>query len=59
VFDISCFDMPGPMDIIAGYTGKWKQKVDEISKKAEEAAGNVWQHRKSAPKTYLVEMHIF
>ena len=47
----------GPMNIITEYTSKWKLKVDEVSKKAEEAAGNVWQHRKRV-FPYLSLVHI-
>ena len=50
--------MSGPIDIITDYTSKWKLKVDEISKKAEETAGNVWQHRKRV-FPYLSIVHIF
>lgn len=38
-----------PMDIINDYLSKWRQKFEEVSKKAEEAAGNVWQHFKTGP----------
>lgn len=52
--------MSGPMDIISEYTSKWKLKVDEVSKKAEETAGNVWQHRKRVfPYSSIVDILIF
>ena len=48
------------MDIISEYTSKWKLKVDEVSKKAEETAGNVWQHRKRVfPYLSIVDILIF
>ncbi|KAH7278729.1 hypothetical protein KP509_38G053800 [Ceratopteris richardii] len=38
-----------PMDIIQEYFNKWRQKFEEIAKKAEIATGNVWQHLKTGP----------
>lgn len=38
-----------PMDIIADYLSRWTKKFDEVAKKAEEAAGNIWQHMKTGP----------
>eukprot|EP00250_Pteridium_aquilinum_P013587 c21439_g1_i1 orf=245-1135(+) len=38
-----------PMDVINDYLAKWRQKFEEVSKKAEEAAGNIWQHFKTGP----------
>ncbi|KAI5075527.1 hypothetical protein GOP47_0009603 [Adiantum capillus-veneris] len=43
------FTGKSPMDIIQDYLNKWRQKFEEVSKKAEEAAGNVWQHWKTGP----------
>lgn len=38
-----------PVDIISDYLSKWRKKFEEVAKKAEEAAGNVWQHFKTGP----------
>ncbi|MCO5562837.1 hypothetical protein L7F22_016472 [Adiantum nelumboides] len=43
------FTGKSPMDIIQDYLNKWRQKFEEVAKKAEEAAGNVWQHMKTGP----------
>lgn len=38
-----------PMDIISDYLSRWSKKFEEVAKKAEEAAGNIWQHLKTGP----------
>ncbi|KAJ4967417.1 hypothetical protein NE237_019266 [Protea cynaroides] len=37
------------MEGVRDALGRWKQKVGETSKKAENLAGNMWQHLKTAP----------
>lgn len=37
------------VDSVRDALGKWGKKVGEASKKAEDLAGNVWQHLKTAP----------
>lgn len=34
------------MDNIKGALGRWRKKVGEATKKAEDLAGNTWQHCK-------------
>ncbi|KAH7404500.1 hypothetical protein KP509_15G029100 [Ceratopteris richardii] len=36
-----------PMNIIQDYLNKWRPKFEEAAKKAEETAGNMWQHLKT------------
>lgn len=37
------------MDTVRDVFGRWRQKVGEATKKAEDLAGNVWQHLKTGP----------
>ncbi|KAJ8619071.1 hypothetical protein MRB53_015257 [Persea americana] len=37
------------MESVRDVLGKWGKKVGEATKKAEDLAGNVWQHLKTAP----------
>ncbi|XP_068642485.1 GEM-like protein 1 [Aristolochia californica] len=37
------------MESVRDVLGRWGKKVGEASKKAEDLAGNVWQHLKTAP----------
>ncbi|KAK8672935.1 hypothetical protein V6N13_111292 [Hibiscus sabdariffa] len=37
------------MDVVKGVLGRWGRKVAEATKKAEDLAGNTWQHLKTSP----------
>ncbi|KAL4369208.1 hypothetical protein GQ457_05G014850 [Hibiscus cannabinus] len=37
------------MDVVKGVLGRWGRKVAETTKKAEDLAGNTWQHLKTSP----------
>lgn len=41
--------MKNKMDSVKDVLGKWGKKAAEASKKAEDLAGNMWQHLKTAP----------
>ncbi|KAL7615189.1 GLABRA2 expression modulator [Lactuca sativa] len=43
------FNINNSMDNIKGALGRWRKKVGEATKKAEDLAGNTWQHLKTAP----------
>lgn len=38
------FDFADKMDSVKDVLGKWGKKAAEATKKAEDLAGNVWQH---------------
>ncbi|XP_071706139.1 GLABRA2 expression modulator-like [Rutidosis leptorrhynchoides] len=43
------FNINNSMGNIKDALGRWKKKVGEATKKAEDLAGNTWQHLKTAP----------
>ena len=46
VLNISVFIFPDKMDSVKDVLGKWGKKAAEATKKAEDLAGNMWQHCK-------------
>ncbi|KAI7743184.1 hypothetical protein M8C21_004534 [Ambrosia artemisiifolia] len=47
--DSSSFNINSSMVNIKDTFGRWRKKVGEATKKAEDLAGNTWQHLKTAP----------
>ncbi|KAI3798624.1 hypothetical protein L1987_33902 [Smallanthus sonchifolius] len=47
--DSSAFNINDSMVNIKDAFGRWRKKVGEATKKAEDLAGNTWQHLKTAP----------
>ncbi|KAL3621721.1 hypothetical protein CASFOL_034381 [Castilleja foliolosa] len=45
----SSFKFTETMDSVKDVLGKWGKKVGEATKKAEDLAGNTWQHLKTSP----------
>ncbi|PHT80731.1 GLABRA2 expression modulator [Capsicum annuum] len=45
----SSFNMKETMESVKGVLGRWGKKVGEATKKAEDLAGNTWQHLKTGP----------
>ncbi|MCD7463191.1 hypothetical protein HAX54_050138 [Datura stramonium] len=45
----SSFNMKDTMETVKGVLGRWGKKVGEATKKAEDLAGNTWQHLKTGP----------
>lgn len=45
----SSFNMKDTMESVKGVLGRWGKKVGEATKKAEDLAGNTWQHLKTGP----------
>lgn len=45
----SSFSVKDTMDSVRGVLGRWGKKVGEATKKAEDLAGNTWQHLKTGP----------
>ncbi|KAJ8562576.1 hypothetical protein K7X08_031028 [Anisodus acutangulus] len=43
------FNMKDTMESVKGVLGRWGKKVGEATKKAEDLAGNTWQHLKTGP----------
>ncbi|GAV67916.1 GRAM domain-containing protein [Cephalotus follicularis] len=43
------FKVKDTMDTVKDLLGRWRRRVSEASKKAEDLAGNTWQHLKTAP----------
>lgn len=46
VLSISNFNFPDKIDSVKDVLGKWGKKAAEATKKAEDLAGNMWQHCK-------------
>ncbi|XP_059309426.1 GLABRA2 expression modulator-like [Lycium ferocissimum] len=47
--DSSSFNMKDTMESVKDVLGRWGKKVGEATKKAEDLAGNTWQHLKTGP----------
>ncbi|KAG6384864.1 hypothetical protein SASPL_153683 [Salvia splendens] len=47
--DSSSFNFKETMGSVKDVLGRWRKKVGEASQKAEEFAGNTWQHLKTSP----------
>ncbi|KAJ0464406.1 putative GEM-like protein [Helianthus annuus] len=47
--DSPAFNMNNSMANVKDTFGRWRKKVGEATKKAEDLAGNTWQHLKTAP----------
>ncbi|XP_076892723.1 GLABRA2 expression modulator-like [Bidens hawaiensis] len=47
--DSPAFNFNNSMENIKGAFGRWRKKVGEATKKAEDLAGNTWHHLKTAP----------
>ncbi|XP_010531358.1 PREDICTED: GLABRA2 expression modulator [Tarenaya hassleriana] len=47
--DTSATSFTDTMESVKGVFGRWGRKVGEAAKKAEDLAGNTWQHLKTAP----------
>ncbi|KAK4490393.1 hypothetical protein RD792_001069 [Penstemon davidsonii] len=45
----SSFNLKESMDSVKGVLGRWGKKVGEATKRAEDLAGNTWQHLKTSP----------
>ncbi|KAK4371599.1 hypothetical protein RND71_011074 [Anisodus tanguticus] len=45
----SSFNIKDTMESVKGVLGRWGKKVGEATKKAEDLAGNTWQHLKTGP----------
>ncbi|KAG2724974.1 hypothetical protein I3843_01G044700 [Carya illinoinensis] len=45
----SSFSFKDSMDSVRNVLGRWGKKVGEATKKAEDLAGNTWQHLKTSP----------
>ncbi|XP_041001779.1 GLABRA2 expression modulator-like [Juglans microcarpa x Juglans regia] len=45
----SSFSFKDKMDNVRNVLGRWGKKVEEATKKAEDLAGNTWQHLKTSP----------
>ncbi|KAF5451485.1 hypothetical protein F2P56_026591 [Juglans regia] len=45
----SSFSFKDKMDNVRNVLGRWGKKVGEATKKAEDLAGNTWQHLKTSP----------
>ncbi|XP_030922761.1 GLABRA2 expression modulator [Quercus robur] len=45
----SSFNVKDTMDSVRNVLGRWGKKVGEATKKAENLAGNTWQHLKTGP----------
>ncbi|CAN4106746.1 unnamed protein product [Withania somnifera] len=45
----SSFNMKDTMENVKDVLGRWGKKVGEATKKAEDLAGNTWQHLKTGP----------
>ncbi|KAH6808129.1 GRAM domain family protein [Perilla frutescens var. frutescens] len=47
--DSSSFNLKETMGSVKDVLGKWRKKVGEATRKAEDFAGNTWQHLKTSP----------
>ncbi|XP_057786567.1 GLABRA2 expression modulator-like [Salvia miltiorrhiza] len=47
--DSSSFNFKETMGSVKDVLGRWRKKVGEASRKAEDFAGNTWQHLKTSP----------
>ncbi|XP_006346745.1 GLABRA2 expression modulator-like [Solanum tuberosum] len=45
----SSFNVKDTMESVKGVLGRWGKRVGEATKKAEDFAGNTWQHLKTGP----------
>lgn len=51
------FRLTETMGNVKDVLGRWKKKVGEASRKAEDFAGNTWQHCKAVPSVCVFVCH--
>lgn len=47
------------MDTVRNVLGRWGKKVGEATKKAEDLAGNTWQHREFFYLFFIFSYYIY